>query len=322
MKKEFKGHANEGGVYQITNIINGKKYVGSAKTFKTRAAGHASSLKNGKHQNKHLQASFDKHGADAFLFEVIEVVPGDRVARTTREQELIDEQLGSWESCFNFKKKTVCKEGPWSKTPTETRKKISESSRKMWQNDIFKNRTSKAISKALQTPESKKCRSENSKEMWRKPSHRQKLAKVMRKHSTKQKLTLAKHRKTATANSRKKRVKHYGKILDPLGRIHDVTNLEEFARKHNLDRCNLQKVFEGRHPSCKGWRKYALELCGLPYIRNLSHQAKDFLIVDPRGNTHKETNIARFAAKHGLNKENLAAVIRGTRKSHKGWTHV
>ena len=83
-----------------------------------------SSLKTNKHQNKHLQASWNKYGADAFLFEVVEVVDGDKAARTTREQELINEQLDNWKHCFNFKKKTVKKQGPWSSTPEETRKKL------------------------------------------------------------------------------------------------------------------------------------------------------------------------------------------------------
>ena len=133
MKKEFKGHANKGGVYKITNTINGKIYIGSAKGFKKRAYQHTSSLKNGKHQNKHLQASFNKHGTDAFLFEVIEVVPGDKLARTTREQELIDEQLENWEKCYNFKKKTVVKDRScWSKSPELTKTRYRQTSLKRY----------------------------------------------------------------------------------------------------------------------------------------------------------------------------------------------
>jgi len=106
MKKDYKGNSKKGGIYRITNIKNNKIYIGSAKCFQVRASQHASSLRKQKHQNKHLQASFNKHGEDAFLFEVVEVIEGDRLARTIREEELLKEQvgLGNWDNCFNFQK--------------------------------------------------------------------------------------------------------------------------------------------------------------------------------------------------------------------------
>jgi len=149
MKKEFKGHANKSGVYKITNTINEKKYIGSAKNFKKRAYQHVSSLKNNKHQNKHLQASFNKHGADAFLFEVIEVVLGDKLARTTKEQMYIDEHLDDWESCYNHDKRAISKKRScYSVNPKTTKEKLkelwddpqrrahfSEMMKKRWEND-------------------------------------------------------------------------------------------------------------------------------------------------------------------------------------------
>lgn len=61
-------------VYKITNIINNKYYIGSTVDFKNRKRQHLSELKNNKHDNKHLQASFNKYGEEAFSFEVIEHV--------------------------------------------------------------------------------------------------------------------------------------------------------------------------------------------------------------------------------------------------------
>jgi group I intron endonuclease len=62
-------------IYQITNMVNGKFYIGSADSFARREWQHKYDLKRGAHKNPHLQASWNKYGADAFVFEVLEVVP-------------------------------------------------------------------------------------------------------------------------------------------------------------------------------------------------------------------------------------------------------
>lgn len=46
MKKQFNGQANKSGVYKITNLTNGKIYIGSAKHFKYQ---QASKFGNKKH---------------------------------------------------------------------------------------------------------------------------------------------------------------------------------------------------------------------------------------------------------------------------------
>ena len=134
MELIYNGNSKQSGVYKITNKVNGKIYIGSAKCFQVRASQHLSSLEKQKHQNKHLQASFNKHGSGAFLFEVLEVVEGERLARTQVEQKYLNEQieLENWENCFNFAKKTVRKQGPWSRTPDETSKKISAAQKRIW----------------------------------------------------------------------------------------------------------------------------------------------------------------------------------------------
>lgn len=62
------------GIYQIVNLIDGKKYVGSSKNLYNRKAKHFYNLKNNKHGNCHLQNAFNKYGEDNFSFEVIEFV--------------------------------------------------------------------------------------------------------------------------------------------------------------------------------------------------------------------------------------------------------
>ena len=62
------------GVYQIRNLVNNKRYVGSAASlegFKGRWKAHRNALKRGDHKNEHLLRSWRKYGEDAFVFEPI-----------------------------------------------------------------------------------------------------------------------------------------------------------------------------------------------------------------------------------------------------------
>jgi len=62
------------GIYQIRNIINNKKYIGSAVNIRDRWSSHKSLLINNKHYNKHLQRSFNKYSEENFKFEIIEYI--------------------------------------------------------------------------------------------------------------------------------------------------------------------------------------------------------------------------------------------------------
>jgi group I intron endonuclease len=65
------------GIYKIINVINNKFYVGSAVDLKRRKARHFSELRNGRHNNRHLQAAWGKYGEQAFVFVVVEQLATD-----------------------------------------------------------------------------------------------------------------------------------------------------------------------------------------------------------------------------------------------------
>lgn len=60
------------GVYKITNIANGKLYVGSSKDIEYRWRQHKDELNRGVHGNSHLQRAWNKYGENSFKFEIIE----------------------------------------------------------------------------------------------------------------------------------------------------------------------------------------------------------------------------------------------------------
>ena len=77
------------GVYKITNLVNGKFYIGSSKDIDWRWYCHKHYLKSGKHDNPKLQHSWNKHGENTFIFDIIEEVNDEKLL-LEREQYYLD----------------------------------------------------------------------------------------------------------------------------------------------------------------------------------------------------------------------------------------
>lgn len=56
------------GIYEIRNLVNGKRYVGSAVDFGNRWRQHAQSLQRGDHHSRALQRAWAKYTPGAFQF--------------------------------------------------------------------------------------------------------------------------------------------------------------------------------------------------------------------------------------------------------------
>lgn len=87
------------GLYKITNTRNGKFYIGSSIDTRKRFKQHKRSLKGKTHHNKHLQYSWNKYGADAFVFHVIEIIPKWESLETA-EDIWLTRHVGK-EHCYN-----------------------------------------------------------------------------------------------------------------------------------------------------------------------------------------------------------------------------
>jgi group I intron endonuclease len=88
------------GIYKIINVVNNKFYVGSAVNFSRRKARHFSELRHGKHNNRWLQASWNKYGEKAFVFVVVEVVQ-DKATLLEVENRWLKEHVGK-KYCYNL----------------------------------------------------------------------------------------------------------------------------------------------------------------------------------------------------------------------------
>lgn len=76
------------GVYKITNLINGKIYIGSSIDINSRWKEHVRDLNKNKHHSTHLQRSWNKNGSENFEFSILEKCNEEEIL--DREQYYLD----------------------------------------------------------------------------------------------------------------------------------------------------------------------------------------------------------------------------------------
>ena len=187
------------GIYQILNRINGKRYIGSAMSFKQRNAVHLSLLRKGNHHSRHLQNAWNLYGEKAFAFEVLEYVI-DPEQLIEREQFYIDRLKPEYNICPAAGSNLGRKFGPLSK---EHRHKLGEAQKRRFQDpearqkiserlrgnayslghkhtEETRQKMSEAHRLRYRDPEERQKTSEASKRMWQNPEHRRKMSKIQR----------------------------------------------------------------------------------------------------------------------------------------------
>lgn len=80
------------GIYKITNILDGKVYIGSAVNFTKRKREHYSTLIKGNHHNKYLQRSYSKIKKDHPNKKIIKYFKWEILEYATEENLLKEEQ--------------------------------------------------------------------------------------------------------------------------------------------------------------------------------------------------------------------------------------
>ena len=203
-------------VYVIKCVPSGKVYVGSSVEVKARLATHKRLLRRGSHTNEYLQRAWNKYGASAFKFEILErcAIP----ERLLREQSWInklkaeDEAYGynlipTRESQLYGKKIAVYQRQGWAKLSKAERR---ERNAHLFEPEM-RTRAAKLSGLARSTPEHKErqrkiaekylCSEENRKgnkermlKRWQDPEFRAKMKIAMKIGRDK---TNAKRRKTS-----------------------------------------------------------------------------------------------------------------------------
>ena len=119
------------GIYAIVNIINNKKYIGSATRLKERFRNHKTLLKRNKHFNSHLQNAWNKYGEDNFKFEILEIISNTEMQNITelliQKEEFYIIKTESNNRLFGYNSRIICNSSLGIKWTEEQKERLSKS---------------------------------------------------------------------------------------------------------------------------------------------------------------------------------------------------
>lgn len=221
------------GVYLIRNTIDETIYVGSTtKSFRVRRQAHFSSLRNGKHNNPHLQSAFKKYGESVFDFVILEVVEGTENI-LAREQYWMDWYRAQGRVYNVLPRAGTTKGQPWHFKTLEEREKLSKALRGRKQDpEVVAKRN------LYWTPEARAAQSARKKGIKFKDTT--KMSEARRGN------------KNARACVRKC---ESGFIAPDGTHYASIENLADFCKEHGLRHDRMYNVYNGKSPQHKGWRK-------------------------------------------------------------------
>lgn len=228
------------GIYKITCTTTGKFYIGSSCSIRKRWQVHYRKLQNGSHDNPHLQSAWIKYGADAFDFEIIELVLSSFLIE--REQYYLD-KLKCYKNTIGFNMGKVAETpNAGRKVSAETREKMSAAQRgksKPW----------------LHTPEAKARAKERmrlrplpSKETIERRTATKKRNDAIKGYS----LSPESRQKIRDTWALRPKIAHH-LIITPEG-DEILAQLSSFCDEHNLDMRAMQRVSQGKCKHHKGYK--------------------------------------------------------------------
>lgn len=171
------------GIYSITHLPSGKKYIGSACNIYTRWAAHRHLLRKDKHSSIYLQRAWNKYPSSEFEFVIVEVV-GSADQLVEREQHWIDTVHPVYNTCPAAgstagikwtdaqRERHIEERRKRCQTP-EFREKMRQVQKTNRADPEFCRRMAEGIKSSLENPDSSRLKSEAMKTSWSNPEVRE-----------------------------------------------------------------------------------------------------------------------------------------------------
>lgn len=212
------------GIYCIENKVNNKKYIGQTINIKMRWRYHYNILKRGKHDNVHLQKSWDKHGEENFEFIVLEECHVDLLLERENYwmefHKTLDSEYGynkkSSDGKLNEEIKTKISESKkGSKASEESKTKMSNSHRK-FNSEETRKKISNSQKGRVQSKETREKISKKAVGRKHTEESKEKMSKSRTggKRSEETKAKMSKSAKGATRKHKTSTSKYYGVSYD------------------------------------------------------------------------------------------------------------
>lgn len=284
------------GIYMITCIKNGNRYIGSSKNIKKRIYNHLVLLRKKSHHNSHMQNIWNKYGEESFCFSILEEVL-EESALIDREQFWIDflnpeiNKAIKAQSGFLGKKHT-----------TETKKRLSDIQKKRMESSGLRDRLRQAArSQNINQPNAMKGK---------------KLS-----YERKQKLKVAAQKQFSDKESRRIHSEAMKKWMTPQMKIQisiAKTGVKQSESAKENHRKAMKKVWERYSPEQMKSRK---EKTAIAVIAVRAKRYQGFL--SPDGKEYRDIyNLSNFCREHNLSHQKMSLVANGKILHYKGWKTI
>jgi group I intron endonuclease len=269
-------------IYKITNLINGKIYIGvtSRPDIRSRFIEHISGS-NWSGRKSILHIAISKYGKDNFNIEIIEKTDSIENMFILENKYII--KYDSFYLNGKGYNMTFGGEGRVNSVTTEETKKLLSLKGQEF------NKTKRGIE--IRNAAANKLRGRRVSE-----EERENKRKVV-------------PNKTSFT------------IMSPSKEIIHAANLTQFCKLHNLSRGALREVLRGKQKSHKGWTLPGPEFIINREIKDTDSNGmkSTFKLLSPNNEIIEYTGLSEFCRIHGLNRTCIRYVLNGKYKTHQGW---